>query len=92
MSEPLTYRVQDVARMLDCAPSTLYDCLARGEGPRAVRLGRRLLIPRAALEEWLTGATPDSSQRNGAGVEPAPGHERRSTNERVDSKSTRTPD
>jgi excisionase family DNA binding protein len=70
MAEPLTYRVAEVAELLNCAPSTLYDCLARGEGPRAVRLGRRLLIPRAALEEWLTGATPDPSHEQNGGPPP----------------------
>jgi excisionase family DNA binding protein len=38
----------------------LYLAAQRGEFP-AIRLGRRILIPRRAFEEWLVGPNPSSS-------------------------------
>ena len=65
MSEKLVYRVSECAALLDCAPSTLYDCLARGEGPPSVRLGRKILIPVAAFDEWLRRGSEPRENRNG---------------------------
>jgi excisionase family DNA binding protein len=38
----------------------LYLAVARGELP-SVRLGRRILIPRLAFEQWMTGQTHQTS-------------------------------
>ena len=67
-SERLVYRVDEVAELLGCGKNTIYDAIARDELPGVLRLGRRVLISKAALHEalGLTAATTDSSQENGA--------------------------
>jgi excisionase family DNA binding protein len=47
--EPLTVSVVDAARMLGISRAFAYELVARGELP-SVRLGRRVVIPRRALE------------------------------------------
>jgi excisionase family DNA binding protein len=54
----LTYSVDEVAAILGISRSTVYECIARGEIP-AKRIGRRVIVVRAALEAFLTG--PDHS-------------------------------
>jgi len=49
---PLTYSVPEVASMLRINRNTAYELVARGEIP-SIRLGRRVLIIRAAFERWL---------------------------------------
>ena len=51
-----TVTVEEAAQMLGISRSSAYECVRRGE-LRALRLGRRLVVPRAALEELL-GGTP----------------------------------
>ena len=53
MSEPpVVYTIEQVAQMLGVGRSTAYDAARRGELP-VVRLGRRLLVPKARLGELL---------------------------------------
>jgi excisionase family DNA binding protein len=54
-----TVTVEEAAQMLGISRSSAYECVRRGE-LRALRLGRRLVVPRAALEELL-GGTPDAA-------------------------------
>ncbi len=54
-----TYRVDEVALMLDIGRSTAYDAVRRGEIP-SVRIGRRIVIPRQALENLLAVADNNS--------------------------------
>ena len=49
---PLLLSVAEVAMLLGVHRSTVYDLLAAGE-LRSTTLGRRRLIPRAALEEFV---------------------------------------
>ena len=51
--EPLAYTVPDVGRRLGISRSTAYDAARRGEIP-TISVGRRLLVPRAALERMLS--------------------------------------
>jgi excisionase family DNA binding protein len=51
-----TVTVEEAAQMLGVSRSSAYECVRRGE-LRALRLGRRLVVPRSALEELL-GGTP----------------------------------
>lgn len=51
-----TVTVEEAAQMLGISRSSAYECVHRGE-LRALRLGWRLVVPRAALEELL-GAPP----------------------------------
>lgn len=48
----LTYTVAEAAAMLGIGINTAYEALKRGEIP-SVRLGRRLLVPKAAFESFL---------------------------------------
>jgi excisionase family DNA binding protein len=44
--------VSEAARVLGISRSSAYECVRRGE-LRAVRLGRRLVVPRSAVTELL---------------------------------------
>lgn len=57
--EPLTVNVVDAARMLGISRAFAYELVARGELP-SVRLGRRVVIPRRALEALVEKPGPDS--------------------------------
>jgi excisionase family DNA binding protein len=54
MTEPLTITVEDAAVLLGISRGLAYEAARRGELP-VIRLGRRLLVPRARLLE-LVGA------------------------------------
>ena len=49
---PLVLSVDDAAYLLHISRGLAYELVARGELP-AIRLGRRIVIPRVALEELL---------------------------------------
>ncbi len=57
MTKRLTVSVEEAGRMLGISRGLAYDLVARGEIP-AVRLGRRLVVPRRALESMLEVAQP----------------------------------
>ncbi len=46
--------------MLGISRSSAYECVRRGE-LRALRLGRRLVVPRSVLEELLGGTPAEES-------------------------------
>jgi len=50
--EPLVYNVRQLAAVLDVSTRSIYALAKRGEIPY-VRIGDRLLFPRAAIEQWL---------------------------------------
>ena len=52
MNEPLTMSVNDAARLLGISRGLAYEAARRGELP-TLRLGRRLLVPRARLLDLL---------------------------------------
>lgn len=52
MPTKLTYTVTEVAELLGISRSSAYECVRRGEIP-ALTLGRRVVIPRRALERLL---------------------------------------
>ena len=54
MTEPLTLTVEETAELLGVSRGLAYEAARRGEIP-TIRLGRRLLVPRARLLE-LVGA------------------------------------
>ena len=49
------YTVEETARLLRIGRSAAYEAVRRGQIP-ALRLGRRLRVPRRALEELLDGS------------------------------------
>jgi len=54
-SQRLTTTVEEAAVVLGISRATAYDAVARGEIP-CIRIGRRILIPKVALERLLEGA------------------------------------
>lgn len=52
MEEKLVYTVDEASEILGICKPTLYQAIDRGEIP-ALRIGRRILIPVAALERKL---------------------------------------
>ena len=52
----VTLTVNEAARVLGLGRSATYEACRRGELPNR-RVGRRILIPVAALIEWLNGDT-----------------------------------
>jgi excisionase family DNA binding protein len=51
--------IPEAAALLRVSARTLYGAVGRGEVP-AVRIGRRLVVPGAALQRLLEGAKEDS--------------------------------
>jgi excisionase family DNA binding protein len=58
-AERLALSVVEASRALGISASLGYELVARGKLP-AVRLGRRVVVPRAALERLLDGRDVDS--------------------------------
>ena len=61
MDERQTYTIEETARVLGLGRNSTFAAAARGEIP-TIRVGRRLLVPRAALEALL--ARPGSGRRD----------------------------
>jgi len=61
--ERSTMTVEEAAAVLGISRSTAYECVRRGE-LRAVRLGRRLVVPRLVVDQLLAGEqVPPSPSR-----------------------------
>ncbi len=56
--ERLVYTVEEAGRLLGVSRTTAYECVRTGQLP-SVRLGRRIVVPRAAIEALLAGAGSD---------------------------------
>ena len=50
-------KIGEAAQVLGIARQTAYDLAVRGELPGALRLGRRWVVSRKKLMEWLDGKT-----------------------------------
>lgn len=61
MSTKLTYTVTEAADLLGISRSSAYECVRRGEIP-SLTLGRRVVVPRRALEALLA-IEPDCPER-----------------------------
>lgn len=53
----LTMTVEAAASALGISRASAYKAVGRGEIP-AIRIGRRILVPKAALERLVEGASP----------------------------------
>jgi excisionase family DNA binding protein len=51
---PRTYTIEEVAQILGTGRNSTYQAAKRGDLP-VIRIGRRLLVPRAALDKLLSG-------------------------------------
>jgi excisionase family DNA binding protein len=52
-----TYTVEEAAAKIGLGRGSTYDAIRRGEIP-SIRFGKRILIPKAALERILAGTAP----------------------------------
>jgi excisionase family DNA binding protein len=59
---PLTLSVPEAAKLLGVSRDLVYDLVAQGELP-ALRLGRRIVLPRRALEELVEAAWASDASR-----------------------------
>jgi excisionase family DNA binding protein len=53
----LTLSVEQAGRRMGLGRGAAYAAVQRGEIP-TIRIGRRILVPKAALEHWLAEARP----------------------------------
>lgn len=51
-SSPLVFSVEEARRLLGLSRGLMYQAIRNGQVP-SIRIGRRILIPRAALERML---------------------------------------
>lgn len=56
--------VSEVAKILNLSRNSAYEGVKRGEIP-CIRVGKRLLIPRAALEKMLTQVDTKYQEKEG---------------------------
>ena len=52
----LTLSVEETAKLIGIGRNSAYEAVARGEIP-VIRVGKRLLVPKAQLEKLLAGET-----------------------------------
>lgn len=57
----LAMSVEEASRALGISTWLGYELVAKGVIP-SIRLGRRIIVPRAALERWLAGGSPALDQ------------------------------
>jgi excisionase family DNA binding protein len=69
-TECLTVSVEEAGRILGCSRNSAYEAARRGELP-TIRLGRKIRVPKAALERLLDrpieGAMPAGTGSNSQG-------------------------
>ncbi len=59
--EPATYSVEEASRLLGISRQTGYLGVREGSIP-SIKIGRRLVVPRAALERLLAGEQQDQAK------------------------------
>ena len=57
--EPATMNLEAAAKFLGIGRQTAYDLAAQGKFPGALKLGRRWVVSRKALDAWLEGRAGD---------------------------------
>ena len=57
-TERLVYTVEEAGRLLGVSRTTAYECVRTRQLP-SIRLGRRIVVPRAAIEALLAGPELD---------------------------------
>jgi excisionase family DNA binding protein len=60
-TERQTLKIEEAAKILGISRNTAYEAVKSGQVP-IVKIGRRLLVPRAALERMLETAAPIAAQ------------------------------
>jgi excisionase family DNA binding protein len=64
--------VPETASNINTCTKTVWRMIAAGELPGVIRLGRRVLISRKALEEWIAASCPPIQRPHRAGKRKAP--------------------
>jgi len=59
-TERQTLKIEEAAKILGISRNTAYDAVKTGQLP-TVKIGRRFLVPKAALERMLDNAAPVSA-------------------------------
>ena len=59
MPEKLAYSLREAAELLGVSKSTLHRAIRAGVVPH-VRIGRRIVIPAKALEDWLSARATET--------------------------------
>lgn len=62
--QPATITVAEAAKLLGIGRQTAYDLVSQGKLPGALRLGRRIVVSKRALERFLE--SPNETDGNGA--------------------------
>lgn len=64
--ERLTITVDEAALKIGISRASLYNAINRGEFTQVIRIGRRILVPREALDKYLSlagnGGTDNQTQ------------------------------
>ncbi len=63
--EPLLLRAEEVQKALGLGRSKVYEMMASGELP-AVRIGRAVRVPAAALPEWVKARASEEAESTSA--------------------------
>jgi excisionase family DNA binding protein len=63
METRATVTVEEAGRILGIGRASAYEGIKKGQIP-AIRVGRRLVVPRTALERLLAGEAARSAQRS----------------------------
>ena len=59
IAESLVYTIEEAGKLLNLGRSGAYEAARRGDTP-VLRIGRRWLVPRVALDKKLAGAGKDA--------------------------------
>lgn len=62
-SDQLVFTVEEAAKLLRIGRNVAYEAVRSGQLPSA-RIGRRILVPRVALDRWLAQAGLPVPQAN----------------------------
>jgi excisionase family DNA binding protein len=62
LDQPLTYTVEEAAKLLRIGRNQGYDAAKSGELP-TVKIGKRILVPRIALENLLKEAASGRTEK-----------------------------
>ena len=63
----VTYSPGDLARLLGIARNGVYSALRSGKIPH-IRIGRRFVIPRAAVDAWLASPCDSRAEHSRSGA------------------------
>ena len=59
ISNRFSMRIDEAAKEIGIHPVTLYRAISRGTiNLRVIRIGRRIIVPKSAVDEFLAGGAP----------------------------------